>query len=278
MSIVPAGLIFALLGFGAAHAGEINIVAFGGIYDAFGADASLSDTPSSREPDDVVFKTGRIYAVRFEGFSTSTHSDFFGFGIGLSYIQREFTLRTKESTFRRTDVESDILEISMSAMFRRPSGWIRPYGGTGLSVLLVDESLKDRREETTGTVTQNSSISSNDVGGHFFSGVKVFQPESLFPNMPGRFFLVGEYRYLWANVVAEGKSGFKSLKDQITDSFFCWAWDFISEARSVGNPIPPLSFTARFRPLMSPGPRGRAAIESGACAGCQRRVTLLPFP
>ena len=39
MSIVPAGLIFALLGFGAAHAGEINIVAFGGIYDAFGADA-----------------------------------------------------------------------------------------------------------------------------------------------------------------------------------------------------------------------------------------------
>ena len=220
MSIVPAGLIFALLGFGAAHAGEINIVAFGGFYDAFGADASLSDSPSSREPDVAVFKTGQIYAVRFEGFSTSTHSEFFGFGFGLSYFQREFTLRTKESTFRRTDVDSDTLEISFSAIVRRPSGWIRPYAGTGLSVLLVDESLKDRREETTGTVVQISSVSTNDVGWHFFGGVKLFQPEGLFPKLPGRFFLAGEYRYLWANVVAEGKSGFSSLKDQINGQFF----------------------------------------------------------
>ena len=220
MSIVPAGLILALLGFGAAHAGEINIVAFGGLYEASGADASLSDTPSSREPDVVKFKTGRIYAARFEGFSTSTYSNFFGFGIGLSYFEREFNLRTKESTFRRTRVESDTIEISLSAMVRRPSGWIRPYMGTGLSVLLVDESLKDTREETTGTVTQISSISSNDVGWHFFGGVKVFQPESLFPKLPGRFFLAGEYRYLWANVVAEGKSGFSSLKDQINGQFF----------------------------------------------------------
>ena len=168
----------------------------------------------------MVFKTGQIYAVRFEGFSTSTHSNFFGFGLGLSFFQRAFTLRTKESTFRRTDVESGTLEISLSAIVHRPSGWIRPYAGTGLSVLLVDESLKDRREEITGTVTQISSISSNDVGWHFFSGVKVFQPESLFPKLPGRFFLVGEYRYLWANIVAEGKSGFSSLKDQINGQFF----------------------------------------------------------
>ena len=118
-------------------------------------------------------------------------------------------------------MESETIEISLSFLFRRPSGLIRPYAGTGLSILIVDQGVKDRRAEDTGSVTQISSIQSNEVGWHFLGGVKLFHPEGLFPRgFPGRFFLAGEYRYLVANIVAQGKSGFGSLKDQINGQFF----------------------------------------------------------
>ncbi|MBI2880115.1 MAG: outer membrane beta-barrel protein [Candidatus Tectomicrobia bacterium] len=210
-----------LVGSRASRAGEVNILAFGGLYDALGAEASISDSPPSREAGKASFGTGEIYGIRIEGYSTRDFSRFFGFGLGVAYFERDFRLKSGDSNFRTADVKSEAIEITLSALFRRPSGQIRPYAGTGLSILILEENVKDKRNEAEGATVDRFSIQTNDVGWHFLGGLKWFLPDELFPKgFPGRFFVLGEYRYLVSNIVADGKGRFSSLKDQLNGQFF----------------------------------------------------------
>jgi opacity protein-like surface antigen len=202
-----------------ARAGEVNIVAFGGLYDALAANAEVRDTPPSQNADNPSFNSGQIYGARFEWFSTKEFSNFFGVGLEVASWDRGFSMASS-SGFRQTDVDASAVLLSFSFLLRRPTGQFRPYGGTGISFLIVDYDVVDTRNETTGQVTERSSLSNRIGGWHFLGGLKFFLPESLSPqSLPGRFFLMGEYRFLLAKVVTTGAT-FSNLNDLANGQFF----------------------------------------------------------
>ncbi|MFQ5692173.1 MAG: outer membrane beta-barrel protein [Nitrospinota bacterium] len=221
LALLLFSLLFFQAGLGTSRAGEVNIVAFGGLYEAFGAEASIADSPSSQEADKASFDGGSIYGIRFEAFSTGEFSRFFGVGMEVAFFERDFRLESKDTGFRATDVNSEAVSLSLSALFRRPSGTFRPYVGTGLSILILDQNVKDVRNESGGTTVERFTLQSTDTGWHFLGGLKWYLPGRLYPRgFTGRIFLLGEYRYLVANIVSDGKGRFDSLKDQLNGNFF----------------------------------------------------------